>query len=55
MIHSFSGKYICGGTFAENAVAEAKALELRENHGLQRQVKPVATLSSLPVFHPKMV
>ena len=26
----------------------------RRRHGLQRQVKPVATLSELPVFHPKV-
>ena len=47
-------KKIHGGYFAEKAAAEAKALELREKDGLQRQVKPVATLSSLPVFHPKV-
>ena len=40
--------------FTEKAAAEAKALELVEKAGLQRQVKPVATLSELPVFHPKV-
>ena len=34
--------------------AEGKALELREKHGLRRQVKPVPTLANLPVFHPKL-
>ena len=43
-----------GGYFTEKAAAEAKALELTEKAGLQRQVKPVATLSELPVFHPKV-
>jgi len=42
----------------EKAAAEAKALLLREKHGLQRQVKPVATLANryagLPVFQPKV-
>ena len=47
-------KKIYGGYFTEKAVAEAKALELVEKAGLQRQVKPVATLSELPVFHPKV-
>ena len=46
-------KKIYGGYFTEKAVAEAKALELVEKAGLQRQVKPVATLSELPVFHPQ--
>ena len=48
-------KKIYGGYFTEKAVAEAKALELVEKAGLQRQVKPVATLSELPVFHPKVL
>ena len=43
-----------GGHFTEKAAAEAKALELVEKAGLQRQVKPVATLSELPVFCPKV-
>jgi hypothetical protein len=43
-----------GGYFTEKAAAEAKALELREKHGLQLQVKPVPTLANLPVFHPKV-
>ena len=47
-------KVIHGGYFTEKAAAEAKALELREKDGLQRRVKPVATLSELPVFHPKV-
>ena len=49
-----SGKGIFGGYFTEKAAAEAKALELWEKDGLQRRVKPVATLSELPVFHPKV-
>jgi hypothetical protein len=51
-------KRIHGGYFTEKAAAEAKALELREKAGVQRRVKPVATLANryagLPVFHPKM-
>ena len=51
-------KRIHGGYFTEKAAAEAKALELREKAGVQRRVKPVATLpnryAGLPVFHPKM-
>eukprot|EP00435_Cladocopium_sp_Y103_P041660 s493_g11.t1 len=47
-------KTISGGYFTEKAAAEAKALELREKDGLQRRVKPVAALSELPVFHPKV-
>eukprot|EP00435_Cladocopium_sp_Y103_P012299 s161_g3.t1 len=47
-----------GGHFTEKAAAEAKALELREKHGLQLQVKPVPTLANryagLPVFQPKV-
>ena len=49
-----SKKKIYGGRFTEKAAAEAKALELREQHGLQRQVKSVDSLSMLPVFHPKV-
>eukprot|EP00438_Fugacium_kawagutii_P016104 Skav235793 [mRNA] locus=scaffold1267:61483:63575:+ [translate_table: standard] len=52
---------IRGGYFTEKAAAEAKALELREQHGLQRQVRPVSTLAEhladlaeLPVFCPKV-
>ena len=48
------GKNIFGGYFTEKAAAETKALELQEKAGLQRQVKPVATLSELPVFQPKV-
>eukprot|EP00435_Cladocopium_sp_Y103_P022519 s4743_g5.t1 len=47
-------KRISGGYFTEKAAAEAKALRLQEKDGLQRQVKPVATLSELPVCHPKV-
>ena len=51
-------KKIYGGVFTEKAAAEAKALELVEKAGLQRRVKPVATLANryagLPVFHPKV-
>ena len=53
-IYCSGGKGIHGGYFIEKAAAEAKALELREKDGLQRQVKPVATLAGLPVFHPKV-
>eukprot|EP00438_Fugacium_kawagutii_P016107 Skav235796 [mRNA] locus=scaffold1267:107125:108351:+ [translate_table: standard] len=49
-----SKKYISGGYFTEKAAAEAKALQLREKHGLQRQVRPVSTLAELPVFCPKV-
>eukprot|EP00435_Cladocopium_sp_Y103_P060998 s1156_g22.t1 len=49
---------IYGGVFTEKAAAEAKALELQEKDGLQRQVRPVAALANryagLPVFHPKV-
>ena len=47
-------KRIHGGYFTEKATAEAKALLLMEKTGLQRQVKPVATLSELPVFQLKV-
>ena len=47
-------KIISGGYFTEKAAAEAKALLLMEKAGLQRQVKPVATLLELPVFLPKV-
>ena len=56
-----SKKKIQGGFFTDKAAAEAKALQLRQQHGVQRQVKPVDTLSArfaalaaLPVFHPKV-
>ena len=49
-----SKKKIQGGYFTEKAAAEAKALELREQHGLQRQVKAVDSWATLPVFHPKV-
>eukprot|EP00438_Fugacium_kawagutii_P028009 Skav236480 [mRNA] locus=scaffold1440:110772:111728:+ [translate_table: standard] len=45
---------IQGGLFAEKGAAEAKALELREQHGLERQVTAVSTLAELPVFRPKV-
>ena len=54
LIRPSGGKGIYGGVFTEKAAAEAKALLLMEKAGLQRQVKPVATLSELPVFHPKV-
>ena len=54
VIRPDGSKGIHGGYFTEKAAAEAKALELVEKAGLQRQVKPVATLSELPVFHPKV-
>ena len=53
-----SQEKIYGGCFTAKAAAEAQALELREKDGLQRQVKPVATLANryagLPVFRPKV-
>ena len=58
LIRPSGGKGIYGGVFTEKAAAEAKALLLMEKAGLQRQVKPVATLANryagLPVFHPKV-
>eukprot|EP00435_Cladocopium_sp_Y103_P069913 s1156_g34.t1 len=47
-------KRIHSGYFTEKAAAEAQAMRLQEKDGLQRWVKPVATLAELPVFHPKM-
>ena len=47
-------KNINGGLFTEKAAAEAKALLHREKEGLQCLAKPVATLASLPKFHPKV-
>eukprot|EP00438_Fugacium_kawagutii_P016492 Skav221148 [mRNA] locus=scaffold2925:119238:120362:+ [translate_table: standard] len=50
-------KRIFGGCFTEKASAEAKALDLRDQHGLQRQMKSVSTLADLaelPVFSPKV-
>ena len=47
-------KTIYGGHFTEKAAAEAEALRLQELHGLEREVKAVSTLSSLPVFEPKV-
>eukprot|EP00438_Fugacium_kawagutii_P017927 Skav203934 [mRNA] locus=scaffold779:17514:18374:+ [translate_table: standard] len=50
-------KRIFGGCFTEKAAAEAKALDLRDQHGLQRQMKSVSTLADLaelPVFRPKV-
>eukprot|EP00438_Fugacium_kawagutii_P017934 Skav203941 [mRNA] locus=scaffold779:331657:332550:+ [translate_table: standard] len=49
-----SKKYIYGGRFTEKAAAEVKALELREQHGLERQVTAVTTLAELPVFRPRV-
>eukprot|EP00438_Fugacium_kawagutii_P012449 Skav232877 [mRNA] locus=scaffold1432:61466:62029:- [translate_table: standard] len=52
--HKNSKKLIHVGCFAEKAAAEAKALQFREQHGLQRQVTPVSILAELPVFRPKV-
>ena len=50
--------YIYGGCFTEKAAAEAKALELAKEHGLERRVKAVSTFSErfagLPIFKPKV-
>ena len=43
-----------GGLFTEKAAAEAKALELAKEHGLERRVKAVGKLSELPIFKPKV-
>ena len=47
-------KSIWGGCFTEKAEAEAKALELAKEHGLERRVKAVGKLSELPIFKPKV-
>ena len=47
-------KKIYGGRFTEKAAAEAKALELAKEHGLERRVKAVGKLSELPIFKPKV-
>ena len=47
-------KSIEGGYFTEKATAEAKALELAKEHGLERRVKAVGKLSELPIFKPKV-
>ena len=47
-------KRIWGGLFTEKAAAEAKALELAKEHGLERRVKAVGKLSELPIFEPKV-
>ena len=47
-------KKIQGGYFTEKSAAEAKALELAKEHGLERCVKAVGKLSELPVFKPKV-
>ena len=47
------GRRIQGGYFTEKAEAEARALQLRELHGLQRTVKASASRDELPVFQPK--
>ena len=49
-----SKKKISCGYFTEKDAAEAKALELREQHGVQRHVKATNSLATLPVFHPKV-
>ena len=43
-----------GGYFAEKAVAEAKALELAEAHGLQRSVRHVGRFEELRKVRPKV-
>lgn len=45
---------INGGCFKDQAAAEAKALSIAKQLGLQRQVKSVRLLSELPVVHPKV-
>ena len=47
-------KRIYGGCFTEKAAAEAKALELAKEHGLERRVKAVGSFSELPIFKPKV-
>ena len=47
-------KKIQGGYFIEKAAAEAKALELAKEHGLERRVKAVRSFSELPTFKPKV-
>ena len=47
-------KRIYGGSFTEKSAAEAKALELAKEHGLERKVKAVGKLSELPIFKPKV-
>ena len=51
-------KRIYGGSFTEKSAAEAKALELAKEHGLERRVKAVSTFSErfagLPIFKPKV-
>ena len=47
------GGSIQGGCFKEKAEAEARALQLRELHGLQRTVKASASRDELRVFQPK--
>ena len=53
-ICKLGGGSIWGGSFTEKAAAEARALELRELHGLQRTVKASASRDELPVFQPKV-
>ena len=47
-------KCLFGGLFTEKAAAEAKALELAKEHGLERRVKGVGAFSELPIFKPKV-
>eukprot|EP00438_Fugacium_kawagutii_P023751 Skav215445 [mRNA] locus=scaffold2193:44342:48071:- [translate_table: standard] len=49
-----SRKKIHGGSFTVKGDAEAKAVKLREPHGLQHKVTPVSTLAELPIFRPKV-
>ena len=54
VLHTTGKKSIWGGCFTEKAAAEAKALELAKEHGLERRVKAVGKLSELPIFEPKV-
>eukprot|EP00438_Fugacium_kawagutii_P001054 Skav236288 [mRNA] locus=scaffold2529:153022:154044:+ [translate_table: standard] len=53
-------RFLQGGSFSEKSSAEAKAMELRKDHGLQRQLRRASTVVGessylrLPVFHPEV-
>ena len=49
-----NGKKLEGGYFAQKASAEARALELRELHGLQRTVRRCARHAELAAVQPKV-
>ncbi|CAJ1409454.1 unnamed protein product [Effrenium voratum] len=49
-----NGKKLEGGYFAQKASAEARALELRELHGLQRTVRRCARRAELAAVQPKV-